>query len=139
MTETDGMQVNGGTARARRPRSAVTSGRVLLLGGNPNGAWARRFRDVCYLHLSDLGGPTAVSESKNSIIKRVATLTIECERLEAKFSIADEPSPESLDLYQRMSNTLRRHLEALGIKRRPRDITPSLEQYLEGKYGHEEA
>ena len=64
----------------------------------------------------------------------MATVTIELERLEARFSKDDDPSPDSLDLYQRMTNTLRRLLEALGIQRRPRDVTPTLNQYLDGKY-----
>jgi hypothetical protein len=35
-----------------------------------------------------------------------------------------------LERYQRAVNTLRRVLETLGLQRRPRDITPSLPQYL---------
>ena len=39
--------------------------------------------------------------------------------------------PEDLDLYQRMSNTLRRHLETTGLKRVPRDVTPSVTEYID--------
>jgi hypothetical protein len=35
---------------------------------------------------------------------------------------------------QRTANSMRRLLEALGIQRRPRDVTPTLDQYLDGKY-----
>jgi hypothetical protein len=35
-----------------------------------------------------------------------------------------------LDLYQRTAGGLRRLLEAIGIQRRPRDVTPTLDQYL---------
>jgi hypothetical protein len=31
-----------GPTRAKRPRSAVTSGRKLFVEGNPNSAWSRR-------------------------------------------------------------------------------------------------
>jgi hypothetical protein len=35
-----------------------------------------------------------------------------------------------LDLYQRTAGNLRRVLEALGLKRRPREVNPTLDQYL---------
>jgi hypothetical protein len=121
-------------------RSRVTNNsRLFAQGGNMRGAWVRRFRDVQYLHLSDLGGPAAVSESENSLIRRVAVITIELERLEAKFSAIDDPSPDSLDLYQRMTNSLRRLLETLsaGLNRRPRDVTPSIHDFLDAMPKHE--
>jgi hypothetical protein len=104
-------------------RSKVTNGRRLFAdGGNLNGVWARRFRDVQFMHLSDLGGSGHVSAAEESLVRRVATLTIELERLEAKLSEAANPDPAALDLYQRMTNTLRRTLETLGTKRRARDV-----------------
>jgi hypothetical protein len=51
-------------------------------------------------------------------------LTTELERLEVKFALADAASPEDLDLYQRTANSLRRLLEAVGLNRRPKDVTP---------------
>jgi hypothetical protein len=95
--------------------------------------WVRRFRDVQYLHLSDLGGPAAVSESENSLVRRAAVLTVQLEQIEAKFSANPDASAADLDLYQRMTNTLRRLLETLGIKRRPRDIN-ELPTYLAVEY-----
>jgi hypothetical protein len=116
-------------------RSAVTNGRRLFAeGGNMRSPWVRRFRDVQHLHLSDLGGPAAVSEAENSLLRRVAVLTVELERLEAKFSATLDSDAADLDLYQRMTNTLRRLLETLGIKRRPRDVTPDLDSYLKANY-----
>ena len=107
-------------------RSAVTNGRRLFVdGGDGRGPWARRMRDVIELHISDLGGIEAASEAEKSIIRRAATLTIELERLEAKFSTGKALDTD-LDMYQRCSNSLRRLLEAVGIQRRPRDVTLSL-------------
>jgi hypothetical protein len=77
-------------------------------------------RDLIALHLSDLGGDSEASEAEKSILRRAATLTIELERLELKFAKAGEASAFDLDLYQRTSNTLRRHLETVGIRRRPK-------------------
>ena len=114
-------------------RSAVTNGRRLFVdGGDGRGPWARRMRDVIELHISDLGGIEAASEAEKSIIRRAATLTIELERLEAKFS-AGKAFDTDLDMYQRCSNSLRRLLEAVGIQRRPRDVTPSVSEYLASK------
>jgi hypothetical protein len=89
-------------------------------------------REVIELHISDLGGIEAASEAEKSIIRRAATLTIELERLEAKFSTGKALDTD-LDMYQRCSNSLRRLLEAVGIQRRPRDVTPSVSEYLASK------
>ena len=85
------------------------------------------------LHLIDLGGPSAVSEAERSIIRRIATLTVELERMEAGFAQAGEATAPDLDLYQRTAGNLRRLLEAVGIKRRPRDVTPRLSDYIEAR------
>src|SRR5262249_14835002 len=135
----------GGFSEGRRPaetgarrlpdqRSAVTNGqRLFVAAGDGRGPWARRMRDVIELHISDLGGLENASEAERSIIRRAATLTIELERLEAKFStLPNGPRDSDLDMYQRCSNSLRRLLESIGIQRRPRDVTPSLEDVLSG-------
>jgi hypothetical protein len=115
---------------ALRQRSAVTNGTRLLTDGDNRGPWARRMRDVIELHVSDLGGWDVVSEAEKSILRRVAALTIELERLEAKFSIRP-PTDTDLNMYQRCSNSMRRLLETVGIHRRPRDVTPpTLEHFL---------
>ena len=62
-------------------------------------------------------------------------LTVELERLEATFATAGQSSPEDLDLYQRTAGGLRRLLETVGIQRRPRDVTPSLADYLAAWFG----
>ena len=113
-----------------RVRSRVSNGSALFVGADGRSAWARRLRDLIQMHLSDLGGEAAVSEAEKSIIRRAATLTVELERLEARFAQAGEASADDLDLYQRAAGNLRRLLEAVGLKRRPRDVTPTLAEYL---------
>jgi hypothetical protein len=85
------------------------------------------------LHLSDLGGDAAVSEAERSIIRRCATLTVELERMEAVFAVTGEAQPDQLDLYQRTAGSLRRLLEAVGLERRAKNVTPDLHAYLEAK------
>src|SRR5262245_66487756 len=103
-----------------RQKSRITNG-VLLPGVDGRSAWVRRAKDVLSAHLSDC--PDA-SAAERSIIRRAAVLTVELERLEAQFALAGEADAETLDLYGRVSGNLRRLLEAVGLQRRPRDITP---------------
>jgi hypothetical protein len=54
-----------------------------------------------------------------------AAFTTELEFLEARFAAAENgANPNDLDLYLRASNNLRRLLEAIGLQRRARDVTP---------------
>jgi hypothetical protein len=81
-----------------------------------------------------MGGQEAVSAAEASIIRRIATLTVELERLELDFASTDEQLPAKLDQYQRCANTLRRLLEAVGLKRRAKNITPTIESIAERAY-----
>jgi len=111
-------------------RSRITNGSALLPGVDGRSAWIRRCKDVIAAHLSDLGGADSVSEAEHSIVRRCATLTVELERLEAVFATAGEATADQLDLYQRTANSLRRHLETIGIERRSRLVGPSFSEAL---------
>jgi hypothetical protein len=54
-------------------RTRVTNGKELLPGIDGRSLWARRFRDVLALHLSDLGGEANTSEAEKAIARRAAT------------------------------------------------------------------
>jgi hypothetical protein len=101
----------------------VSNGAALLVGVDGRSTWVRRCKDVIALHLSDLGGSDNCSEAERSIIRRCAVITTELERLELKFAKAGEASDSDLDLYQRTAGNLRRLFDAIGIKRRPKDVT----------------
>ena len=113
--------------RKSRQASAVTNGTQLLLGVKNTNAWARRCRDVIASYLSD--HPDA-SVAERSIIRRIAVLTTELERLESKFALAEQADQAELDLYQRTSGNLRRLLESIGLKREQKDVGPTLGQLL---------
>jgi len=113
-------------------RSRISNGSSVLPGVDGRSTWVRRLRDLIGLHLSDLGGDAAVSEAERSIVRRIATLTVELERLEACFAIAGSASADQLDLYQRTANSLRRLLESVGLERRARDVSPTLSDMLRG-------
>lgn len=121
-------------SRARKPRSAVTSGRQLFVDGNPNTAWSRRYHDLVVGHMSDLGGADLLSEAQFSLIRRAAAIECELERLDARLSIGE---PVDLDSYGRCAGHLRRLFETIGVERKPRDVTPTVEEYLQRKYQSE--
>jgi hypothetical protein len=108
------------TTRAKRPRSAVTSGRQMFVQGDPNSAWARRFHDLVVRHVGDLGGRDMLSEAQLSLIRRATSIECELERLDAMLSTGAEVD---LDSYGRASSHLRRLFETLGIKRLARNVT----------------
>jgi len=114
-------------------RSAVTNGSELLPGIDGRSAWARRLRDVIANHVADLGGDQAISEAERSIVRRAATMTVELERLEARFATAGAAAAPDLDLYQRTAGNLRRLLESVGIGRRPARAPQGVDAYLATK------
>ena len=64
-------------------------------------------------------------------------LALQAELMEQNFAANEDgaASAKALDCYQRLTNTLRRTLESLGLQRRARDVTPTptLHQYLHGR------
>jgi hypothetical protein len=116
-----------------RQKSRVTNGRILIAGVDQRLPYVRRCRDILREHIADLGGADNCSAAERSIIRRVSILSVELERLETRFASAGEASNEDLDLYQKTAGNLRRLLEAVGLQRRSRDVTPPLHEYLEQK------
>ena len=105
-------------------RSSITNGTNLLPGVHKQSQWARRFRDIIDMYASDHGGSDHLSEGRRSILRRIACLQVELEILETRFALAGGAQPADLDLYQRVTGSLRRLLEAIGLDKVPRDVTP---------------
>jgi hypothetical protein len=120
VSEAETVQHKRQPSRAKRPRSAVTSGRQMFIEGDPNSAWSRRYHDLVVRHVRDLGGPDILSEAQLSLIRRATSLECELERLDALLSTGVEVN---LDEYGRASSHLRRLFEVLGIERKCRDVT----------------
>jgi hypothetical protein len=104
-----------------RIRIASTNGQV---GGFLHTELAPRLSEgdrVGYLGDLDLAGGDI------GLIRRCAVLTVQLEMLEQKFAQArGDAAPAELDLYQKIANTLRRHLSTLGLQRRAKDVGPTL-------------
>jgi hypothetical protein len=120
-------------AKTPTSRSRITNGTKLLPDVDGRLLWARRYRDVYAALVADAGGDDMVSEAAKAIMRRAATLATELERREAAFATAGCASGDDLDMFARVSGTLARLLERVGIERKPRDITPSLESYMAAK------
>jgi hypothetical protein len=114
----------------RYGRSRITNGSALLPGVDGRNVWVRRCRDIIAAHSSDI--PDA-SAAEASLVRRAAVLTTELEQLERKFALAGEADAGDLDLYIRGSGGLRRLLEAVGLRRRARDVE-TLDGYLATQY-----
>jgi hypothetical protein len=118
-------------------RSAITNGHWLLADVDHRSAWMRRLRDLVADHASDLGGEDNLSTSERVLVRRAAMLSVQMEMLECRFAEQDGVATSlQLNDYQRALNTCRRTLEALGLQRRQRDVTPSLGDVLRGGHQH---
>jgi hypothetical protein len=114
--------------RPKRPFSAVTSGRKLLLKGDVNSAWARRYRDVIASLTGDLGGREMIGEAKAALIRDCAALEIVLEKMRGRMSEGHNVDAKA---YARIAAHRRRLLETLGLERVARDVTPpTLEHFL---------
>lgn len=114
-------------------RSRATNAAGALIGVDGRTGWARRYRDITELLVADMGGFDHVSQGELHLARRAATLATELERMDASFAEGGCAATADLDAYQRATNTLRRVLETLGLKRRILDVTPDLSQYLEAR------
>jgi hypothetical protein len=122
-------------------RSAVTNGTSLFVDSrlDQRSSMCRRLRDLIALHVQDLGGTDNVSEAEQRLVRRAAMLTLQLELMEQRWAANEDEvvSPQALDAYQRMTGALRRVLESLGLKRRARDVAPSLGEII--RQGQREA
>jgi hypothetical protein len=120
----------------KKLRSSISNGSTLLADVDHRSAWMRRLRDLIADHISDLGGEDRMSTAEMALVRRASMLCLQCELMEARWNENDgEASAKQIDTYQRCVGALRRTLESLGMKRRPRDITPTLEEYARQTYG----
>jgi hypothetical protein len=123
--------VTDATGVLKRNRSAATNGKKLIPGLSGRSPWIRRCKDIIDTHVSDLGGRDNISSAEYSIVRRAAVMTTQLERMEHRFAVAEgNVTPEDLETYGRATNTMRRLLEAVGLERRAKDVTPTFGQLL---------
>jgi hypothetical protein len=109
--------------RGRQSRSRVTNGKQLFLDGEVRNRASRRFRDLLAGIASDLGGVNELSVGQMQLARRCALLSVQCEIMEAA---AVDGKDFDLDQYGQLTDRLGRAFQRLGLRRQPRDITPTI-------------
>ena len=109
-------------------RSRITNGSTLLPDIDGRSKAARRFKDVAFAIVEDMGGEDCVSEGQRQLIRRAAGLSVVLEQREAALVNGDDIDSEE---WVRLTNVLVRVLSVLGLRRRARKI-PSLREILRG-------
>lgn len=112
-------------------RSAVANGsRLFVEGLDGRSALARRYRDLVIEFTADLGDdPTA---AQKQLIRRAASLSTWCEAVEVRLANGEDVDIGPLTT---AANSLRRILLDIGLRRVPRDVTPTLHDYLASGQG----
>lgn len=99
-------------------RTQLANGTATLLGGkDERSLYVRRLKELCAEYAYDLGGPDVLSSAQRALIRRVAVMQIELEKLDTRFAEDPTVGERTLDLYGRTAGNLRRTLETLGIRR----------------------
>jgi hypothetical protein len=105
----------------------VSNGKRLFVVRPGDTAWARRFRDVLNQIIADLSGPEGLSEGQRQLARRVATISIMCERLEGEAAAGRDID---LEVYGTLTDRLGRAFQRLGLERIARDVTPTIGDLL---------
>jgi hypothetical protein len=115
-------------AKAKVASSKVTNGSKLFLPGvDGRSAVARRARDIFDAFGRDLGGHDQLSEAQTQLVRRASMISIKCEEMESHGAQGEQID---LDVFGKLTDRLGRTLQRLGIKRVPRDVTPSVSDYI---------
>ena len=123
------------TERKRTARSKVTNGSNLLPGIDGRSPTARRYRDIVAALATDQGGADRLSEARVQLIRRFAAAAVLAEGMEARLV-----SGEAIDIAEHalLCSTLVRVAQKIGINRIPKNVTPTLSQYLESNCNESE-
>lgn len=110
-------------------RSRVTNHSDLLPGLDGRTAAARRFRDLVCAYIADQGGIDRCSEIKLGLLRRLAATTVQSEIIEARMVNGEAVDISTLCT---LASTTVRIAQRLGIERVPKNVTPTLNEYLDG-------
>ena len=115
---------------ARSPATAPqkSTGRVRLLSlDRLDGRTiaCRRARELVSSIQADLGGSDQISEGTKQLTRRAAVLGVYIENCEAQWLAGQEVA---LGDYLSAINSQRRVLSTIGLERRQRDVSPTLEE-----------
>jgi hypothetical protein len=127
------MPTDSAIAAQRHPfnRCAISNGTAAFLGDvDRRSLQARRHVDLLEMLVAQLGGVENVTTEQIEIARRAAGLGAFFDRCEAAMAREEEIDMQP---YFSACNNLRRLLVTLGLERVARDITLSVEEYIERK------
>jgi hypothetical protein len=113
--------------RKSHGRSRVSNGRDVLPDVDGRSVIARRYRDILAALASDQGGADHMSEARVQLCRRFAALAVQAEQMESALARGE---PIDLQQHALLASTLVRLASRIGIDRVPRDVTPTLHDYL---------
>lgn len=94
-----------------RNRSAISNGSWLLEGVDHRSALGRRYRDLCMNMADDMGGASILSEPQKAMIRQLAAVMVECEKLQSAIVKGEEVDHEVLvrltNLHARLARDLK--------------------------------
>jgi hypothetical protein len=108
-------------------RSSVTNGANLLRDVDGRSPLYRRYRDIANAILADQAGVEQCSEARKQLIRRFAAAAVLAEQLEARLARGEDID---INEHATLSSTQVRLAARIGIDRVPKDVTPSLSEYL---------
>jgi hypothetical protein len=108
-------------------RSRLSNGREVLPRVDGRSLVARRYRDIMCAVASDQGGAERLSEARLQLIRRFSAASVLAEQIEGRLARG-----EKIDIqeYSLVVSTMVRVAQRIGIDRVPRDVAPSLAEYL---------
>jgi hypothetical protein len=109
-------------------RSHVTNGTRVLPNVDGRSTIARRYRDILTAIITDQGGADRLSEARVQLIRRFAAAAVIAEQMEAKLAQGEEIN---IVEHAQLASTLVRIAQRIGINRLPKNITPTLSDYLD--------
>jgi hypothetical protein len=114
---------------ANAGKSRITNGRDILPGVDLRSPTARRYRDLVQIIAADQGGAEHMSESRMQLIRRFAAAACLAEQMEARIVAGEKID---LEEHAKLSSTLVRIVNHLGLERVPRDVTPLVGEVIDG-------
>lgn len=130
----EGLQVESGTKtdarlrRRRRVKISLPTTQTLDMRTRAG----RLYKSTREAIIADLGGRDELSRAELELVDRAAGLATRLNAADAEMLQGEAPSLAASE-YATLANSLSRILSTLGLRRRPKDITPSLDQYLAAK------
>jgi hypothetical protein len=120
-------RVRVNAAGKAQARSRLSNGREVLPNVDGRSIVARRYRDIVCAVASDQGGAEQLSEARLQLIRRFSAAAVLAELMEARLARGEQIN---LQEYSLLVSTMVRVAQRIGIDRIPRDVAPSLAEYL---------